>query len=130
MSSFLLPVAHLLLDHSRVDPIAPFFDDLMTDLFEKPPMPVPSSSLTPWGLREPTPENLQRVDEREALGIDRLLSGGLEHQDANDIVADEQSIELLHHSSGRLAAEQPAARLGGSSAHRCPALLPSVRDRA
>ena len=113
MGSFLLPVAHLLLDHSRVDPIAPFFDDLMTDLFEKPPMPVPSSSLTPWRLREPATENLQRIGEREPLGIDRLLGSRLEHQDPNDVVADEQSIELLHHSSGRLAAEhRPLALVG------------------
>src|SRR6187399_1035560 len=101
--SLLFPLAHLPLDHPRVDPISSRVDHFLADLRQQIRPPPPLTADPAWALRYAATQNLQGARERDPKRSDRFLLGGLEHQHPDHKMVDQQRIEFLNDSGRRLA---------------------------
>ena len=106
LGSLLGPLGHLLFDHARIEAVAARFRPFLPEFPKQGFRPLRKGS---WraaaALREAALHDVKTPGEREAIGIEPLPLGGLEHQGANYEMPQRQRIQLLNHAGRGFTAE-------------------------
>src|SRR3954453_9199358 len=111
LGPLLPPVAHLPLDDPRIDPVATLLQNFLGHLSHQILVPPAEAPVARRTLGQPTPQDLQGRGGREMMRVDPPRRRRLLHQRADDVVPQQEPVQLLHDSAGRLAPQHRAFAL-------------------
>jgi len=123
---FLGPFAHLALDDTGVDPVAPWLDHFLGNLLHQQVVPAGQPAFAGRTLGQATAQDFQRRGKRQSPRVQVLSGGRFVHQHPHQIVCQQQAIDLLDHTGRGLAAEHWAFALMGLELINAQFFLPTL----